>query len=270
MPMARFLSVALLFLLLRGGVAHAQETAFTPVLVPLLTFPEQLSPGAHDSRWAAEAWFQYTGGEAVEVRPRTNVCIITCDQFREVLQPGIGPRRLSPDVIGDRGLLLYLPTDRLSDFTFHARVRDLSREASAGTTMPVVSERDFAVTAHILNVPLDADTRVSVRIYGLPEVMGPEVTVRYMAMPPDGQPELPPDVLREERVRLVSPTQSGALPFRPSYAMLSNIDDLPELSGKDSIWIQITAMPQQARIWAMVSVTDNVSQYVMLLWPQRL
>jgi hypothetical protein len=265
--MAKRAILLAILLLVSTATLGAQEGPFLRVLVPLLIPPEAAVAGANGSRWATDAWFVFGGREAIVVRPRTGGCIITCPVHAQVLSPGLGASKLRPDVDSGRGFFLYLPADHASELTFQVTVRDLSRAASAGTTLPVVREDAFREKADVVNVPLDGNVRVSVRLYALPEVAAPEVTIRYLAMFPE-QEEGPVVVLREQRVRLTAPQQSGDTPFYPWNAMVSNVEALPELAGAASVWLQVVAETPEARVWPLVSVTDNDTQYVMLLWPQ--
>ena len=78
---------------------------------------------------------------------------------------------------GSYDQVVHVDSRYASQVTFDSRIRDRSRVAdSAGTRVPVVPEDEFASTpVALLNVPLEALLRLTLRIYALPQ-SGPAVT----------------------------------------------------------------------------------------------
>jgi hypothetical protein len=224
-------------------------------------------PGAHGSEWRVDAWIHYTGTEPVAIVPRPFICIITCDPWF-VMQPHRPPLGVNAGGPTEPGFFFHIPKEYASEFVFHLRVRDFARHPdSQGTSVPVISEEKFGAAVHLLNVPTGPNARVHVRIYGLPEAENRAVLVRYLRV--DEHWELgPPILLREDVVQLSFEPPPFGLLFRPSFAMLPNVELLPELAGEEAVWIEIVAASPELRIWAMASITDNASQLVTIVAPE--
>lgn len=237
------------------------------VLLPLGATPVE---GAQGSRWVAETWFLYTGNEVTEVRPRSYICLITCVDPAESQRvvPGAPPRRVG--ISGSPGIFLYLPTRHAGEFVFQSLLYETSRSFSpGGTAIPIPRDCEFRRSTHLLKVPRVSGSRILVRIYGVPEAADPVVRVRYFAPVHPGDPFSPPPLLREETLRLAShpPTLDG-LWLQPSYGVVANVESYPELALYDSVSIEIAAASPDLRVWAMASVTDNVTQNVTIVAPQ--
>jgi hypothetical protein len=153
-----------------------------------------------------------------------------------------------------------------SQFHFSSRVRDLSRSDGSGTEVPVVHEsRITAGPINLINVPLSAGSRNTLRVYALPEVADGVVDVRYFGMPRDPF-DLTPDLRRVDRIELRTPPQVVEFLIHPATATY-DFDRLPELQGESSVWLELVPVTPGLRIWAMASVTDNVTQHVTLITP---
>lgn len=99
----------------------------------------------------------------------------------------------------------------------------------------------------------------------------PEVEVRYYRQPDPDRSRFDARVrlLRSERVRLRTRAASGQYQFYPALAEIGNIDTLPELAGVENIGIEVVPLTPGLRFWAMVSVTNNSTQEVTLVSPDR-
>lgn len=245
-------------------VAVDADDRFTRVLVPIVA---ETASGAGESRWSVETWFLYTGDEAVEIRPRTHICVITCDWWRETVVPGAPPRRIFSTA--PTGLLLYVPKSHAHHFIFHSVAYEASSQSvGSRTTLPTVRECQFRRSAHLLRVPLVRGARTLLRIYGMPEAVNPVVTVRYLTFDAD-HPTAPTLQLREDTLHLVRSQPAGGWLFlTPSFAAIPHIESFPELLAHDQVWIEVSAASPDLRVWAMASTTDNVTQQVSLVYPQ--
>jgi hypothetical protein len=258
------LCLLLSLLSISGLAAHGAD--YERVLLPLSpSFSDSHLPGANGSEWRVDAWIHYTGAEPVAIIPEPVICIFTCPRF--LMRPNRPPLRVAA---GGResGFFFHIPREFASHFGFHVRVRDSARHAaSQGTSVPVVSEGEFRAATHLLNVPVGPAARVTLRVYGLPEAANRLVHVRYMRI--DGWWESgPPILLREDLVELSYEPPPFGLLLWPSFAMLSNVELLPELAGEQAVWIEVAAVSPELRIWAMASITDNVSQHVTIVAPE--
>lgn len=257
-------SSLLVLLVIFAPVAVDADDRFTRVLVPIVA---ETASGAGESRWSVESWFLYTGDEPVEIRPRTHICVITCDWWRETVIPGAPPRQIF--FTAPTGLLLYLPRSHSRDFVFHTVVYEASsRFLGFRITLPTVRECEFRKSAHLLRVRLRSGTRTLLRIYGLPEAVNPIVTIRYLTFDVN-HPTAPVLQLREDTVDLARPQPAGGWLFlAASFAAIPHIESFPELLAHDNVWIEVSAASPDLRVWAMASTTDNVTQQVSLVYPE--
>lgn len=238
------------------------QTAYERFLLPLYGPP---AAGAYGSLWGVESWVHYAGTEDTDVVPRLTVCTITCTPFYPLLA-GEGPVRIQA-AYGGSSLLLHVDRRVVSDFHFSSRVRDLSRADGRGAEVPVIHEsRMYASPVYLLNVPLHAGSRNTLRVYALPEIPDPVVEVRFFRMPrPDA--DLVPDLRRVDRITLRTPPGVDGFQIRPSASVYDF--QVPELQAEGTVWLEIVPLTPGLRIWAMVSVTDNTTQHVTLVTPSR-
>jgi hypothetical protein len=249
----------------------ADVVAYKRYLFPVLV--QQPLPGAHGSFWETEAWFSYAGITDALVAPVPVICSFQC-AYPFPISPALPPLRLLPEPLQERALLLHVEATTAPFFSFHSRVRDLSRETdSAGTEIPVVPE-DQMVSGplRLLNVPARDRFRDTLRIYALPETADPEVEVRYFRMENSGDTST--HLLRRDRVTLRRrpPTEIeerlGIKGFYPSVAEIANLQALPEIfAAHQDIWIEIVPLTPGLRIWGFVSITNDVTQQVTLVTP---
>lgn len=198
-----------------------------------------------------------------------------------VLEPGLPPLKWFPFPVPTDPPAVIVHVESGANITFGSRIRDTSRESdTAGTEIPVVREDDMSAgRISLLNIPLRARFRSTLRIYALPEVDDPQVDVRYFRMQKFGEaPQpVPRDIvlLRSDRVSLRKYPQTDAeklngIPgVRPSFLQIGNFETYPELAGEEGVWIEITPVTPALRFWAFVSVTNNDTQQVTIISPQR-
>ena len=265
-----------LILLLPSLVAIASHTGqreYTRFLVPLIA---RNVPGAHGSLWTVDTWIHYDGETEAFILP-TPFCLgILCPDGLTV-EPGLAPFRLEHPGLGEPGLLVHVESDHGDDFQFSSRVQDVSRSAvTAGAAVPVVREDAMHTgTVRLLNVPVDEVFRSTLRVYALPDLREGEVEVRYYLMPVFGgsSVDLRRVLLREERVTLRDPAANeiprrvGSAVLGPLFAETENVAAFPELPVGSAIWIEVVPVTPGLRIWAMVSITNNVTQQVTLVTP---
>jgi hypothetical protein len=262
------LVVTVVSVLTSFSVAAQETRTYTRFLAPMLVYR---LPGAHGSVWSGEVSFLYTGSEPAFVIPPHSCGPITCT-VDSVLLPGGGPQIFPQRLSLHPPLLINVQNPYASQITFQGRVRDVSRNAdTAGTEVPVIPETlMFSGPLHLLNVPISPGFRNTLRLYALPEIEAPEVEVQYFRTTFDSREDVPPLVLlRTDRVQLERTPPNpvpGAGAFA-SWADVGNFDALPEIRRETNIWIRVTPKTAGLRFWALVSVTNNVTQQFTLVSP---
>jgi hypothetical protein len=135
-----------------------------------------------------------------------------------------------------------------------ARLRDLSRNtSSAGIEIPLVREADFRADEIDLNaIARDPGFRITLRVYGLDA--GGEVTLEQL--------DVKGNLLSTTVVSLAPPAVPGLL---AGYAQIA-IDTTPDTTP---IRLRIRPRTSNLRIWALASITNNVTSEVTLVQPWR-
>jgi len=132
--------------------------------------------------------------------------------------------------------------------------------------VPVVWEDEFTGgVVQLIGVPDVHGQRITLRVYGSdPELLG---TVRIRVIAEPGQ-----NVLDERVVPLTvvqryysQTTVIQRLPLRPPFAQIEFPGPFTEQA--DTVHFEITPLTPNLRIWAFASITDNVTQQVVLRTP---
>lgn len=220
------------------------EDGFERVLLPIYDFAE----GAFGSRFfPALRVANPSSTERAWLLGLETQCIVTCigvDPLEQPyeLEPGPSHRPEAFSYGGRPGLFVYLPHES-PRVIMNLRVFDDSRRAlNFGTEIPVVSEREFTREPfRLLGVPLDPRFRTTLRVYAASET---SVTA----------------TINEMIVRLdLAP---GENLLYPAYAQFGNF---PIGTGK----INVTVTPSSVPVWAFISVTNNDTQLITTITPQR-
>lgn len=232
------------------------EEAFDRVLLPLLTGPVD---GAFGSRFITELRFanssDTTPARFFGLLPH---CILSaCIFFDPLEQPyeiepsgSYGPE--SVEYTGRPGAFIYVPKSS-PRIEFNLRVHDQTRSAlNFGTEMPVVYEREFTLDPiKLLGVPTDPRFRNTLRIYAAEPTV---VTVAYS------------DIMRIVELR------PGVNALDPAYAQLG---DLIGAGGTMDVTVTpstiVVPLPgvEPVKVWAFISVTNNETQLITTITPQR-
>jgi hypothetical protein len=157
---------------------------------------------------------------------------------------------------GTPGRFIYLPSDRAGDLSLQLRVYDTSRDATNfGTQIPVVHEDEMrSDRIALLGVPADPHFRNTLRIYA-------DYDTRFRVRIQGGG-------IDEQHFVVV---QGADNLYRPAYAEFT---DFP--GSADPLRVTITHDPlfmtpprPEPAFWAFVSVTNNDTQHITLISPQR-
>jgi hypothetical protein len=156
--------------------------------------------------------------------------------------------------VGNPGRFVYIEKAHERNIVLNLRVFDVSRDdRNYGTEIPVVREREMMRDEEIVlpGVPLDPRFRNTLRIYSTEEA---RVQVR---------------IGDEIRSVVLAP---GGDAFEPAYAQ---IGDFPSGIGTISVTVHPPEtvgpppLPPGPPIWAFITVTNNDTQLITTITPQR-
>lgn len=162
----------------------------------------------------------------------------------------VAPRSFitSFDQLGTPGSFLYVSDS--SPLQFGLRARDDSRrDDSAGTSIPIVREREFGPVIQIPDVRAEPAYRQLLRVYGM---RGGEVVVAFRAE--NGA------LIESRIVRLPEGSR-----FVPAYA---EVRDFPATPA-ERLWIEVNGTGDDPRVWAFVTLTNNATQEITVVPPSR-
>lgn len=221
--------------------ASADPAVFEPILFPL-SFQ---GPGAFGSQWTTESFLYAYGSHAFFRDP---LPCIDCS----VVTSFFGSRRLINNS-NPWGYVLYAMRGTADSLDFASRIRDTSRQAqTAGTEVPIARERDFRGQLRLMNIPVDARYRTTLRLWSLSSDPLFIVTV-------DSTPAQQVTV----SMKLIPGTSIS----------FGSIDVTPLLTKADSNPTNVTVSPigtsqSSPAIWGMLSLTNNDTQQVTIVSPQ--
>jgi hypothetical protein len=228
-----------------ASVARDLEQSSTRVFIPVLVF--NLS-GVGGSVWQTDLWATNTSDQPVLYQ------IALCSQSADCNGANTLPPQSTLTIGGDspRPAGRWLPLDPAVHL--EPRLRDLSRNASsAGIELPLVREADFRAGEINLNaITRDARFRLTLRIYGLDA--GGDVTVEQL--------DTNGTLLSTMVVTLAPPADPYLL---TGYAQAA-LDTTPDTTP---IRLRIRPRTSNLRIWALASITNNVTSEVTLVQPYR-
>lgn len=233
--------------------AQATEKVILPVVIG-----GQVS-GALGSVWVSEVYV--TNDSENEVRVGGPPCQQQC--VDETL-PAKTTRKYSPFRVqagsGDPRFAYIDPVLFAKEVHFNLRIRDLSRQLFTwGTQIPVVRSADLHTKKVILQaVPTSREFRQTLRVidYDLPQSV---VRVAYY-----GHNRATPIV--EEILTLRSDIPSEI----PAFVRVDSlVDRHPALSAESLVRVEVTPLTPSMRFWAFVSVTNNDTQHVTTVTPDR-
>jgi hypothetical protein len=224
------------------------ESAFETVLVPMF----YRGPGAFGSQWSTDLFIRNESSIPVlSYRPLYFIgCNLTLDFCPQPIPPGAITQIQPVPSLPTNGLI-YRPLRQQSNTTwFSARVRDSSHEADDfGSELPIVHERSLRRGRLVLpDVVVDPRYRTTLRLYSVDDLSAFRIDVRS----------------NEAFAGTVFLTPTKGPGDEPWIAST----DLGSIAGTGRYTVEVTAGPGNARIWAVASVTNNVTQHVTLVTPQ--
>lgn len=161
---------------------------------------------------------------------------------------------------------LYVEKSGYESIAIEGRIREVSRDPlNVGTELPIVRAEDTAShTISLLKIWLGPRYRQTLRVYEW-SLEGPsDVAVRFFA----ARANTP----RVEFVARLHPPYRHELSQFLTVPGFVQIDAFatrfPELGGLEEIRIEVEPLTEGSRIWAFVSITDQVTQQFVTVTPQ--
>jgi hypothetical protein len=264
--MSKVLFTTLVVLL--ASSAFAADAATDRILLPVFFS----SAGSYGSRWVTEV-VAYNASESdlsysYPLFEQAPFC--TC-----IPGTGILSRHSRNALQGfqqsSTGLWIEIPKAAgPEDVQWSARIRDTTREAaSAGTEIPLVRQSDFYSTVVALpRVMTDQRFRSALRVYGARDAGdGDVVLMRIYDARNTFQALVDTSLILHAEP--VQPSSAFYLPPRPEFAMIGDlVAAYPQLASVPEIAIELRPAGTSP-IWAFVSTTNNDTQQVTLVTPQK-
>lgn len=260
-------------LAMTAPIASAQNADDDKLLLPIA--PQRVV-GAFGSEWLTDAAVTNMSDSPVKVNrdPPAN-CVLPCASVpippRSTVFVSNIPLSSSSLAAGVRGTFLFVEHGRVGDLAVTLRTRDLSRQKETwGTGIPVVSAQDlFATRFGIVDVPLEAQFRSTLRIYDFDAETPPKVRVRFYRLDPTHNPDsLEPDAdtLLLDIVPTFNLPVVGARKLLPASVEIP-LWLVPELAAAGRVRVQIDPINDTRDYWGFVSVTHNETQHVTVISP---
>lgn len=263
-----FLAILFSFSITPTLMAQLHTRPVERILIPF--WIETPIEGAFGSRWVTEVAVLNTAGEWVYVGGYDEGCRLSAC-LPSLTPPGVTfyPWTWTSDRKG--GYLSVEPATQASKIAVHLRARDLSRQANDwGAEVPTIAESEAPTGAFaLINIPTSPVNRLMLRLYYLEAQETPSLRVRFYLAPsgvriPQFGPAPPDRLVAEEVVTLSDSYWSD-----PGYAELTGfLERHPELRSADRIRIDVEAVTEGARIWGLLSVTNNDTQHVTYITPR--
>ena len=239
-------------------VADQNPEDYERVLVPITT---RTVHGVGGAIWSTELRIFNSAHETLTMfGPSVDPSLVV-----DVLQTEtelIAPRTGNVD-----GAFLHIPKSLATAPKFALRVRDTSGGKNIlGSEMPVVPVEEFTNEITFVDLPWERRFRGTLRIYSENEAPMQVLVTVYLE---DGN--TPREQFTVDLHGIVH-ALPDPFPTHPAYAAIQGIT--PGMhSGRNPSRITISNMssiitPAPAKIWAMLSITDNETQQVTVLTPQ--
>lgn len=230
------------------------------VLVP---FTFKSAPGYGGSRWSSELWVHNEAGHDVSLTPK--ICgglsgLHECDDA-----PLIVAAKSSLRVPAGQsfywmvpGTYYSIPRADAAQLSFDLRLVDETHPETSATSIPVVRVQPRSKLV-LLNVPNDGHGRMLLRVYGFQQVFAAHVYDLDTG-----------ERLADERLLYSMPTDIGGGTTYPGFAAQSSaIFDVPAVRKAHRLRVEIESVYPEypAFMWAIITITDNVTQHVTVITP---
>lgn len=248
------------------------ENGYEMVLLPI--YLDAPVAGANGSLWNTDFWVRNGGPEAITLAPwicPDNAVCPAIFPLTRVLASGESlhnlPDRREPASNPSR--LLYVSRGA-SLPSMQLRVFDSSRSAAnAGTELPVVHEEDLlSAPVSLLNVPLDARFRSTLRIYDLRANADGTPASSDFRVRIYSQVEGNDATLLAEKTISATSTQGGQFRDQPAFGQIANLTEgIFGVENAAPLRVDIEPLTDGSRYWPLISVTNNDTQLITTITP---
>ncbi len=196
-------------------------------------------------------------------RPVDKFC---SDDMCQGLAPSTGTVLVGQHVPVPNPSFIYVPKEDAKNLSMMliAESSETTRpEERSYTELPVVRESDFrSDRIQIVGVRMDPDFRKTLRIYGLDGSQWIAVRVRVYDLT-SAQPKYE----HEYALGPIAGKNAAGLDAAPSFNMECDLSDYVPSYGTP-VRVEVEPLTPGAKIWAFVSVTNNVTQHFYTVLPR--
>ncbi|MEO8218014.1 MAG: hypothetical protein ABI718_13115 [Acidobacteriota bacterium] len=265
----RFPMIVSVALFLSGSALAQEGVQYSRVLLPISILEAFPVPGAFGSQWTTDLWVRNDAGVPVYMAPYYDGCHLPegCGQYPVTAGVAWRPQSVTLDV-SVPGVFFQIQRPFENQVDIELRVRDLSRQSESwGTELPTVPEESFtSEKVTLFDVPDSEGFRVMLRIYGIGDLDNSTVRVRTFSLDESALiPGSVPVLVSDQIVTLRSPAASLTR-YVPHYAEMIPFQSVSSPGRK---LIEITPATPGLRIWAFATVTNNETQQITIVTPQR-
>jgi hypothetical protein len=248
---------------------YSRETIVAPfayvdprdeVLVP---FTFRSAPGFGGSRWSTELWVHNEADHDVSLTPKICGGLL-----------GLHECEVAPLIVAAKSSLLVptaqtfyfmvpgtyysIPRADAAQLAFDLRLVDETHPETSATSIPVVRVQPRSKVV-LLNVPNDGHGRMLLRVYGFQETFAAHVYDLDSG-----------ERLADELLAYYPPTDVGGGTTYPGFAAQSSaIFDVPAVRKARRLRVEIESVHPEfpTFVWAIITITDNVTQHVTVITP---
>lgn len=278
--MNKWSTILFVFLVLSPASLVAIEPAdFKRILIPIADLPvDDYRPGGHGTEWVVSLLAINTSSSDVLLF-QTPGCSVECEfpTDMDVLPAGEVRSLYTVTSLANPSSLFYVEPEHEEAVRFALHSRDASRQIeTSGVEIPVVHEDELLTgRVDLLHVPIDPTSRVHLRAYDpFPEIRtsngrgAHRFTVSFYELGEPPRWESASEPVLVETIHAVEGVLSRPFPASASVATMLNLETLPGISPNMRYRIVIESEDPAARIWAFVTLTNNLTQHVTTVTPQ--
>lgn len=237
--------------ILRVSGSNSAEKLLLPIVI---TEPV---PGAFGSLFSTELVLRNSSPFTIEVTQRRQDGCNNCTRI-----PSAASVILRPDIARQgQGVFVYVSGGSVAG---NLRVQDISRQALTwGTELPIVRRSDVSADSlEIVNVPTDGRFRQALRVYNYDGNFAARVRIRITDL---SNVRVLADSVMSLQPNAASPDSSD---FPAMLELTSLTTSFREITQAERINIEVTSL-DGVPIWAFASVTNNETQHITTITPQK-